>query len=182
MTPVVPSSYVIVPVTWLRRLRRSATSAIAVGSMSTQARSCVLASEIASPSVENVFVEPPAASRHTMREHRLRSSSYRPRFSTCPPSVTYRNVDRMRCRPITSKSSRCWRGLAGTRDRLPSVIPGMLAGLGSHTPSRTLVSARRNRSSGRVILPIDGATAAPEMATAADTVMSRARRLPTRAS
>ena len=46
----------------------------------------------------------------------------------------------------------------------------MRRGLGTHTPRRMLASPIRKRSGQRVILPIDGEIAAPDIATAAGSV------------
>ncbi len=51
-------------------------------------------------------------------------------------------------------------------------------GLGTQTPRRMLASASRKVSGRYVILPIDGESAAPDMATAAGRVMSRRRLRP----
>ena len=52
-------------------------------------------------------------------------------------------------------------------------------GLGIQTPSRTFASAIRNVNGLRVSLPIEGESAAPDIATAAGSVTSRSRSVPT---
>ena len=71
--------------------------------------------------------------------------------------------------------STSWRWCSGLSPRFRCASLPARRGFGIHTPSRTFVSASSSRSRGTVSLPIDGDSAAPDIATAAGRVRSRRR-------